>query len=254
MTSRKDIKFGVVVAFGLVYFVSFWLLTIGYFTPYWLLINLSSGDFDSAWISTHTTASYYSWIPWKYGSACNSVGLVKPTMNCDESIYDWFETSNIHSIRTILRPTFILMTTAVVVVYTNAMMLITAVVFDLFHYSLYMSLLSISFGVFCPIAAVLILVATIYVEAAYTTDTGYSPMLCTVSGCLMLIFYISLIVYDRKYIQSSTTSKPKEKSKHAAGGNKRGSRDTTKHDPTSFETKLKRDKVQPVRNWGLRRK
>ncbi|XP_053402231.1 uncharacterized protein LOC128557825 isoform X2 [Mercenaria mercenaria] len=200
MTSRKDIKFGVVVAFGLVYFVSFWLLTIGYFTPYWLLINLSSGDFDSAWISTHTTASYYSWIPWKYGSACNSVGLVKPTMNCDESIYDWFETSNIHSI------------------------------------------------------TVLILVATIYVEAAYTTDTGYSPMLCTVSGCLMLIFYISLIVYDRKYIQSSTTSKPKEKSKHAAGGNKRGSRDTTKHDPTSFETKLKRDKVQPVRNWGLRRK
>ncbi|XP_060574777.1 uncharacterized protein LOC132732386 [Ruditapes philippinarum] len=146
------------------------------------------------------------------------------------------------------------MTTAFVVVFTNASLLITAFVFDLFKYSLYMSLLSISFGVFYPVAAILVLVATIYVEASFKYDTGFSAMICTIAGGLMLIFYVSLIFYDRQYIKRSLTSWPNEnKHKHSSGSKELGRDHASKLDQSLFETTLKKTGVNPVREWGLRR-
>ncbi|XP_045194444.2 uncharacterized protein LOC123550067 [Mercenaria mercenaria] len=221
MTDQIQTKFIVVVIFVVLYFISFWLLTIGYFTPYWLLIDLSSGDFDNDWNADHLSDRLGDYN-------CSSIGLVKPTYNCDVFVLDWFEQRNEHGITRILGNTFILMTTAVVVVYTNSLMLITTVVFDLFGQSLYMSLLSISLGVFYPIAALLTLVGSIYVETSYMSDTGFSAMLCTTAGSLMLIVYTGFILYDQKYIKHDRLSNVKvQKCKHISSNANRRSQTTT---------------------------
>lgn len=95
MISKRRIKQVVFVTLGIVYFISFWLLTVGYFTPYWLLVNLTSGSFDDDW----NKQFYYRPMPWTMNRSCESIGLVKPTYNCDSEIFDWLEDKNVHQIR-----------------------------------------------------------------------------------------------------------------------------------------------------------
>ncbi|XP_060584027.1 uncharacterized protein LOC132740188 [Ruditapes philippinarum] len=175
----KDDKFGIIFSLGTIYFISFWLLIIGYFTPGWLIVHYGRN----------------------YRRKC-LIGVV--TQSCDTSSFNLALRNELNDKSRILENVFKLMTSAIVVVFTNASLLITALIYDLYEYSLYMSLLSISFGIFYPVAAILILVATIYVEATCTDDTGYSTIMCTVAGSLMLIVYAGLIMYDRQYIQSMT--------------------------------------------------
>ncbi|XP_060580386.1 uncharacterized protein LOC132737149 [Ruditapes philippinarum] len=149
----KRIKFRVVIVFGIIYFVSFWLLTIGYFTPYWVLIHLVDGKYDNEWYRTQHQIFYArNYAPWNsyLHEKCYSMGVV--TRSCDSKTFDWFMENNVDYTSTVLGISFKLMTAAIVVVYTNASLLVTAVVFDLFQNSLYMSFLSISFGVFYPTA------------------------------------------------------------------------------------------------------
>ncbi|XP_060584030.1 uncharacterized protein LOC132740191 [Ruditapes philippinarum] len=247
----KRIKFRVVIVFGIIYFVSFWLLTIGYFTPYWVLIHLVDGKYDNEWSRTNYPFNVAPWNSY-LNEKCYSIGVV--TRSCDSKTFDWFKENNIDYTSTVLGNSFKLMTAAIVVVYTNASLLVTAVVFDLFQNSLYMSFLSISFGIFYPTAAILILVATIYVENAYRQDTGYSAMLCTIAGCLMLIFYAAIITYDIHYIKRSYTKSSKiQNPKQALESNEFRRHHASQHDQSLQETKLKNIEVNPVREWGLRR-
>lgn len=209
MKVQRGRKFYYIVTLGILYFISFWLLTIGYFTPVWIKINLESGAYDEdynrlqIWERLQIYPDYSSPpMPLSlFGSQrpCTGIGLVRPTLLCHPGIYNWIESRNVKEIGYILKNAFILMTTAIAAVYVNAILLVAAIVFNFFQKTLYMSFLSISFGVLYPAAAILILVATTYVEASFTYDSGYSVMLCSISGSLMFIFYVGLIWYDMNY-------------------------------------------------------
>lgn len=186
----KDARFGIIFSLGTVYFISFWLLTVGYFAP----------------------ATFYG----------NSFKLLTP---------------------------------AIVVVYTNASLLIIAIIFDMFEYTLYMSFLSISFGVFYPVAAILTLVATVFMERAYKWNTGYSAILCTIAGGLMLIFYVGLILYDRQYINRSMTASSSivKNAKQTKVQWEHRRNHASKRGNSFYETNMKNNCTHPVRNRGLRR-
>lgn len=157
------------------------------------------------------------------------------------------------------------MTTAVAIVYTNAIMIGLAIVFGMLEYSLFTSLLSISFGVCYPIAAILILVATIYIEATYKYKTGFSTMICTIAGGLMLFFYIALILYDQMYVKEISKTQGTKKKAHQETTEGRqlnktisklraGRRDLTKLNSDAEIVKTSHtSKNETRRTWGLRR-
>jgi hypothetical protein len=91
----KRIKFRVVILFGIIYFVSFWLLTIGYFTPYWVLIHLVDGKYDNEWFRVKTYNFARNYAPWNsyLHEKCYSMGVV--TRSCDSKTFDWFMEYNI---------------------------------------------------------------------------------------------------------------------------------------------------------------
>ena len=91
MVPRKW-KFIIVISFGIIYFLIFWLLTIGYFTPYWIKVNMSDDHYNQKALTNWLPSPY----PWNNGSSCNSMGIV--TKDCDYVIYNWFMVNDIDSI------------------------------------------------------------------------------------------------------------------------------------------------------------